>query len=180
MGTIKIQDFNSKFSDEFLFDTNVWLLIYGPIADYQKKDQREYSRFLANLIQRNRSIYITSMIISEFANVILRRDFRQWSDNQTIPNIDFKRDFVGTREYVDSVQEIKQLIVEILSLPIITKIPDNFNSLNMDTILERFDVVDLNDAYISALSQSNNYKIVTNDRDFQKLQNSIDIITTQV
>lgn len=181
MGTIKIQDFTSKFSDEFLFDTNVWLLIYGPIADYQKKDQREYSRFLATLIQRNSSIYITSMIISEFANVILRIDFRQWCDNQiNISNLDFKRDFVGTSEYVDSVRDIKQLIIEILSLPIIVKIPDNFNSLNMDAILERFDVVDFNDAYISTLSQNNNYKIVTNDRDFQKLQSSIEIITTQV
>lgn len=180
MATTKIQDFATKFGDQFFFDTNIWLLLYGPIANYQRQDQREYSNLLATIIQRDYPIYITSMIISEFANVILRRDFKQWADNQNNnPNPEFKRDFVGTAEYVNSVSDIKQLIQDILSLPIVTKIPDDFNSLDVDSILEKFDLVDFNDAYISVLAQSKNYKVVTNDRDFQKLEDSIEIITTK-
>lgn len=181
MATIKIQDYRIKFGDQFFFDTNVWLLLYGPVANYQLHDQKEYSNLLASIIQRDFPIYITSMIISEFANVILRRDFKQWVDQSNkSPIPDFKRDFVGTAEYVNSVTDIKQLIGDILALPIITKIPDDFNSLTFDAILQRFGQVDFNDAYISVLAQRKNYKVVTNDKDFQKLEDYIEIITTQI
>ncbi|MCP9200550.1 PIN domain-containing protein [Gramella sp. GC03-9] len=181
MAIIKIQNYRAKFGDQFFFDTNIWLLIYGPVANYQKKDQKEYSKFLAEIITRNYPIYITSMVISEFGNVILRRDFRQWADNQVNnPSPDFKKDFIGTQDYIGSVQDIKQLIQDILALPIVTKIPDDFNNLDINSILNHFDLVDFNDSYISILAEKKKYKIVTNDKDFQKLKDSVEIITTQV
>ena len=57
---------------------------------------------------------------------------------------------------------------------------NSFHNLKTDNILENFKVVDFNDSYIYELAIANNYKVVTNDTDFQKLNSKIDIITTRV
>lgn len=50
MATINIKDFKIGFSDQFFFDTNVWLLLFGSVADFEKKDQMVYSQLLEDLI----------------------------------------------------------------------------------------------------------------------------------
>lgn len=49
----------------------------------------------------------------------------------------------------------------------------------MISVLSDFEIVDFNDSYIANLAKINGYKIVTNDRDFQRLGN-VDILTTQI
>lgn len=180
MATIDLKNYQIKMSDQFFFDTNVWLLLFGTVANYQKADQDTYSSFLKNIIQRQNPIYITSMIISEFANVLLRHDFKQWTNEKGLVNQDFKRDFVGTTDYQSSVITIKQLILSILNIPNILRVSDSFHNIDMNNILDNFGIVDFNDSYIANLSNQNKYKVVTNDKDFQKLATNIDILTTQV
>lgn len=180
MATIKLNGYQVKMTDQFFFDTNVWLLLFGTVSNYQRNDQASYSSLLKELILRNKPIYITSMVISEFANVLLRHDFKQWSTTNGFNNQDFKRDFVGTNDYLNSVVTIKQLILSILSIPNLIKVSDSFHNIDTDIILNNFGNVDFNDSYITQLATQNGYKIVTNDRDFQKLGNFIDIITTQI
>lgn len=178
MATIKIQDFKIGFSDQFFFDTNVWLLLFGTIADFQNSDQKKYSKLLEDLIIKDKPIFISSMVISEYANVLLRRDFDQWVSSEKIINAKFKADFVGSRAYENSVEVIKKSINKILKLPNIQAVSDSFHCINIDNVQENLKNVDFNDAYIFELSKLNNYKIVTNDKDFQKLDSKIDIITS--
>jgi len=180
MATTKLSDYKIGFTDQFFFDTNVWLLLFGTVADYQKKDQQQYSKLLEELLTKDKPIFLTSMILSEFSNVILRRDFNQWVDNNSLVGQNFKRDFVGTQTYKTSVASITIAINKILKLPIVTLVGDNFNAVSKAAILEDFKAVDFNDAYIAELSSIYNYKIVTNDGDFKLLSAKVDIITTQV
>ncbi|MFX1667853.1 PIN domain-containing protein [Riemerella anatipestifer] len=180
MAKIDIKNYKIRYSDQFFFDTNVWLLIFGTIANFQKSDQSAYSKFLSDLITRDKPIFITSMVISEFANVLLRHSFRQWQDSNKLVNKKFKTDFVGTTEYNDSVLTIKSSIHSILSIKNVIKVSDNFNGVNMSDIINNFGTIDYNDSYIFHLSKQNNYKIVTNDSDFQSVANDIDIITTRI
>lgn len=177
MATIKLEDLKIGFNDQFFFDTNVWLLLFGTVADFQKKEQQSYSKLLENLLTRDGNIYITSMIISEFSNVLLRRDFYQWKDINNFHDKDFKKDFVGTVQYKNSVQTISIAIKKILGLPVVEIVGDNFNAISIDKILENFKTIDFNDSYIIELAILNKYRIVTNDGDFKKLNINVDIIT---
>lgn len=180
MATINIETYKIGYTDQFFFDTNVWLLLFGNLANFKPRDQREYSKLFKESLKREIPIYISSMILSEFANVLLRLEFKQWKTINKFTEIkDFKRDFGITQEYKNSVQSIKSALKTILELPNIHLISDFFNGINVEAILYNFDVVDFNDAYITELVR-NKYKVVTNDKDFQKLDSKLDIITTQV
>lgn len=179
MAATDISTYQIKMSDHFFFDTNIWLLLFGTVANYQRNDQAAYSIFLQDLISRNSAIYINSMIISEFANVLLRHDFKQWSLTCNIPNAEFKKHYAGTSDHKSSVLAIKHLISNILAIPIIIKVSDGFHNNDMISVLRDFEIVDFNDSYIANFARTNNYKIVTNDRDFQRL-NNVDILTTQL
>jgi predicted nucleic acid-binding protein len=180
MATIKAQDLQIGFTDQFFFDTNIWILLFGTVGDFQNKDQKIYSKLLENLITKDKPIFIASVIISEFANVLLRRDYAQWVSVENVLNSKYKNDFVGTKSYEDSVNTITNSINKILKLPNVQAVPDSFHCIDKEAILDNFKIVDFNDAYIFELSKMNNYKIVTNDKDFQKLDSKIDIITTQI
>ncbi len=180
MATIKLKDFEVGYTDQFFFDTNIWLLLYGTVAGFQANDQSQYARLLEKLINRDSPIYITSMVVSEFANVLLRRDYNQWITNNKFVDKDFKRDFVGIKEYENSVETITISINKIFKLPNLVIVGDNFNAIDKSAILKNFKIVDFNDAYYAQLAILNKYKVVTNDKDYQKLDLNIDVITTQV
>ncbi|MCI9843794.1 type II toxin-antitoxin system VapC family toxin [Flavobacterium pectinovorum] len=181
MATINIETYKIGYTDQFFFDTNVWLLLFGNLANFKPKDQKEYSKLFKETLQREIPIYISSMILSEFANVLLRIDFKQWKSKNKFSEVkDFKKDFGATEEYKKSVQNVKELLKSILELPNIHLISDYFNGINKENILKDFDTVDFNDAYLAELIRNNNYKVVTNDKDFQKLESKIDIITNQI
>ena len=180
MATIRLNDYKIGFTDQFFFDTNVWLLLYGSLAGFQQKDQAQYSKFLEELITHDKPIFLTSMILSEFSNVILRKNFNQWVDNNNLVNQNFKVDFVPTTEYKTSVESISIAINKILKLPNITKTGDNFNAVDFNFILENFKLIDFNDSYIAALALLNDYKVVTNDADFQHIDAKITVVTTRV
>ena len=57
------------------------------------------------------------------------------------------------------------------------KIDDNFNNVDMSKILIADKNFDFNDKYFSQLCEDNNMKIITNDKDFLKLSNKVEIVT---
>ena len=179
MATIKPSEYTITFSSEFIFDTNIWLLLYGNVADYQKNDQNEYSRLLSEAISRKSSIYITTLILSEFANVLLRLEFNIWKKTAQIIEPDYKRDFVGTAEYQKAVLQISKSIKSILALPNIIRLPDQFNTVDINSILSSFKVVDFNDSFICELSKIKNLAIVSNDTDFKQIIGSQTLISTK-
>lgn len=177
MAKINIDNYKIKFSDKFFFDTNIWLLLFGTVASFQKFEQRKYSNFFGNLVSNENSIYITSLVLSEFSNVLLRRDFKQWQENTNSYTKSFKIDFVGTEEYKKSVYSIKILLDKILNVPNLIKIGDSLQTMDMEIVLENFEKIDFNDCYYGELCKLYDYKMVSHDKDLDVLSTKIDLIT---
>lgn len=177
MGLISIKDYSPKALDNFFFDTNVWILLFGDIANFQRKEQAKYSNILQTLLSRKSTIYLTSNVISEFSNVLLKKTFKDWSSKTENIAKEYKRDFVGNDIYLQQIGMISNLINKIINLPCVERIPDDFNAIQLERILERFKLIDFNDAYIAEICESKALKLVTNDRDFFILKDNIDIIS---
>ena len=88
----------------------------------------------------------------------------------------FKKDFVGTPTYNETVEDIKYAMKQILAITL--KCSDEFNSINFDSVVTQFGKADFNDAYYSILAEKKSWKIVTDDGDFDKLSvSALTIIT---
>lgn len=175
---IDIRTYQPKSDDCFFFDNNVWIYIFGPVANYNKPLQQIYSKFLSAVQTAHSTIFINSMILSEFSNRILRMNFDQWKRKCGILNPDYKKDFIGTQAYKDTVAELKLHIGKIMKIT--ERNSDNFNAINMDKVLSHLEFIDFNDSYMIEMAALSKWKIVTDDGDFIKYQShSIEVITSR-
>jgi predicted nucleic acid-binding protein len=161
---VDITKYSPKSSDIFFFDNNIWMYLFCPLANYNKYRQKHYSSFLQSVNTSKSTIFINSLILSEFTNRYLRMDFEQWKVAQKKYDADFKTDYVGTVRYKDTVSEIKWNINKIMKL--CEKASDNFNAINLDLIFNHFSNIDFNDSYYLELAKFSKWKIVTDDKDF--------------
>jgi predicted nucleic acid-binding protein len=161
---INVKNYQPKSTDIFFFDNNVWMLLFCPLGNFRQSSQKAYSAFLRSIQASRSTVFITSLILSEFANASLRIDFGQWKSVTGNNNADYKRDYVGSSQYQETAETIISSIYNILKIA--EKSPDDFHSLNLDTILNELKTRDFNDNYYLALAASKNWKIVTDDSDF--------------
>lgn len=174
MALHNIQKYKPKFNESFLFDNNVWVLLFCPIANSELRKQNAYSELLKNIKLRDNAIFINSLILSEFCNSWLRLEFNLWKKHFSEQK-DLKRDFKPTHKYKETISEIKNAVKQILSIT--ERGTDNFSSINLDTIFNNFGNCDFNDSYYLELAKTNKWKIVTDDADFINYTKEIDIIT---
>ncbi|MEQ6121632.1 PIN domain-containing protein [Reichenbachiella sp. MALMAid0571] len=171
-----INDYSPKSSETYFLDTNVWLYLFCPIANHRDKEQRIYSSFYKLLTQGDHSIFVNSLVASEFANAYLRIDFRLWKEETKNFNADYKRDFVRSNRFISTVNQVKKSLRVILSKA--HRMTDNFNAIELDHVFSEFGRSDFNDSYYLELSRMNNWKIVTHDADlFKSNQLDVDVIT---
>lgn len=163
---IDISTYEPKSSDIFFFDNNVWMYLFCPLGDYNKSKQKLYTAFLKNIKISGSTVFINSLVISEFANSYLRLDFKRWIEEIGFTNAKYKNDFVGTDRYKETVNEITNQINQILRIS--SKCTDNFNAIDIDRVFELMPEIDFNDSYYIELAKMQNWKIVTDDRDFKK------------
>lgn len=175
-----IEKYKPLASDSFFFDNNVWMYLFCPIGNYQRKKQDKYSSFLDILLTHKNTIFINSLVLSEFCNAYLRLDFDNWRKKpENSWKRDYKRDFVGTVQFKNTANEIKEVVKKILTFT--EKGSDEFNAVNLDNIFNEFGVTDFNDSYYIELGRLKKYKIVTDDADFFKNNKlSIEVITANI
>ena len=161
---IDIKKYSPKSSDVFFFDNNIWMHLFCPLGNYNKKQQNTYSSFLQITQTPRSTIFISSMVLSEFANRYLRMDFEQWKKSTQNYGADFKRDYVGSKQYIETVDEIKIHIKTIMRF--CEKASDNFNSINLNDVFTHLQNIDFNDSYYIELAKLGKWKIVTDDKDF--------------
>jgi hypothetical protein len=162
---IKIGSYTPKSSDVFLFDNNIWMYLFCPLAGFQKdKKQRVYSNFFSSLLSRKLPIYINSLILSEFSNRYLRLDYDLCNKN-TFPLKYklFKKDYVGSPQYVKTTSDVKSLLNQIMS--VCQKCSDEFNSINIPEVFNLFEKIGFNDSYYMHLAKLKNWIIVSDDSD---------------
>jgi len=67
------------------------------------------------------------------------------------------------------------MLEKICNLDFVEKYPDNFNAVNIDNIINNFEI-DFNDAYYLELCRKNNWILVTSDNDFDNIDCNITIV----
>lgn len=161
---INVKDYEPKSSDVFFFDNNIWMLLFCPLGNFRQSSQKAYSAFLRSIQSSRSTVFISSLVLSEFANASLRIDFGQWKERSGNIEANYKIDYVGSDSYKDTTEAVISSIKNILKIA--EKSPDDFNSLNLDKILDGFELRDFNDNYYLALAVSKNWKVVTDDSDY--------------
>lgn len=173
---IDIKHYSPKFSDLFFFDNNIWMYLFCPLGNYQQHRQKAYSNFLKDIQTSRSTIFINSLILSEFTNRYLRMDFEQWKKSSGEIVAEFKKDFIGSTRYNSTVEEIKIHINRILK--ICEKKSDNFNAVDMEKVISHLKHIDFNDSYYLEYAQMNKMKIVTDDSDFTKYRDHNNTVIT--
>ena len=175
MAITKINDCVVSPNSAYMFDTNVWLYIFGPVAGAGTYRQRVYSRLLSDIISRKAGLFITSLVVSEYINRVLRIGFDNWKVATRNPLADFKRDYRSTDDYADALADAKLQIREILNL--CNRYPDGFNAVDIDSVLNMMgQSADYNDSYLVLCCKNRNIKLVSSDKDLQKISSGIELI----
>lgn len=173
---IDIATYNPTKDDSFFIDNNIWMYLFCPVGNYNENLVNTYSVFFQKILQNKCTIYTSSLILSEFFNAYCKVDFKIKKESDSTVK-DYKRDFRNTSYFNELSEGICQIIKDkILKYSI--KLDDNFSIIDIENVLTGDKNFDFNDKYIAQLCESNNIKILTNDKDFLQLNNDIDIITS--
>lgn len=170
---IPFRDFSPSSSHHYIFDTNIWMLLFCPLGNIRKEKQEKASKLLSYIISANGAIILTSLILSEFSNAYLRLGFEQWRKIPGNVSGKFKTDYFSTEDAVTNRSAITSAIDNIVNLKCIKKFPDNFNNINLSNLLENFRLVDFNDCFIMEYCKKNSFILITDDKDFQKLTQAL-------
>lgn len=173
--SIKLRDYEVKGSDSFFFDTNVWMLLFSPLASFQQKEQEAYSRFYAQVVSRDAAVYINSIILSEFYNRNLRMDFNEWVKKSDNIGKKYKPHYVGSLAYQETVETINAAVRRIFQIAV--PISDQFNSSDREKIAVEMAHRDYNDNLILEFSSKKKYKLVSNDRDVLNSSWDVEVIS---
>lgn len=172
-----IATFNPQAQDKYLFDTNVLVFLYNGYNADLVKDARKsdiYSDFLDKILKVNAQIYVSSLNLSEFVNVIVSREYKIEKRNHPGEFFDKKTHFRQSSSYTGVMNFIKPATKRILKT--FSKIDDSFTMLDTDKLINELEN-DFNDEYFGALSELKGFKIVTDDADFRHLNSTVEIIT---
>ena len=163
-------------NNAYFFDTNVWMFIFAPIAGTKKKKQSVYSSLLKDIQSRNATIFISSLVLSEYINAVLRMGFKQWKRVTGNVNADFKRDYRNTNDYQTILEDAVLQVKEILKVCV--KRPDDFQIIDIDCILASMNQdADYNDIYYIKDCEKHKMKFVSDDSDIQNVNSPISFIT---
>ena len=177
---IQIDNYRPTSTESFFFDNNVWMFIHYPIGNYAKENQTKYSNLLERLIGLKCIIFINSLVLSEFVNACLKIDYKEWcSLNENVGRIlKYKEHFVGSVAYKESVEEILSSITQIRKIT--QQGNDDFNALNLDSILSGMTLRDFNDNYYLSLAERKKWTLVTDDSDMlSNVPHKVKIVTAK-
>lgn len=175
MEIIKISDHQPNQTYAYLFDTNVWLYIYGPVAGTNTWKQKKYAQLLQSIIDRKATIYITSLVLAEYINRVLRIGFGQWKDDNNLYTVDFKHDYRNTDHYKDVLADAIAQVDEILKIS--QRRPDDFNAIDISEVLQSMEQSsDYNDSYLVKCCERGKMKFVSDDNDISNIKSPITLI----
>lgn len=173
----RIGNFKVKSGDYFFFDNNVWMFLFSPISGVNSYQQKVYSGLLREIQSARATIFINSLVVSEYINRSLRLNYSLWRDRQFKSgntSTDYKRNYRPTEDFNAAQREAYDEMSDILSIAL--RKPDDFNALNLDDVMNA-NGMDFNDAYYANFCRLNRLILVTDDRDLQNSLLDITILT---
>lgn len=174
---IHINNYSPSGADKFFFDTNIWMFLYCPIGNYEALKVKKYSTFFKKIIDAGSTIFISSLIFSEFINSYAHLDFELLNKKSPQKYKKFKKDYKNTIGFEKVIDEISINVKKILNLGVVQKIEDKFGSIDIAKLFYNNKYFDFNDRYYQELSQLENFKIVTDDRHFAFSKTNARVIT---
>lgn len=150
--------------EKVFIDTNILIYLFSP--DFVSSNTMyidQYSKILDILLQKNAQIFISSIVVSEFINRVLRIDYEK--HKEIYP--DFKKDYRNSQQYKDTLELILKELKKILKIS--QQIDDNFSEFDTFAWYKK-DVsqdLDFNDLQIAFCIEKNNLKLLSNDHDFE-------------
>ena len=154
------------------FDANVLVYIFWPtINGGSASPANRYSSMLGTLFKNRFKLYLNSTVVSEVVNRVLRIEYEKYKVVHT-NNLTFK----DYRNSVDG-QQVQQDIFDMFNNRIFNLFSIKEKCLTKD-MLKSFltvDSLDFNDKVIVDLCKSNNFVLLTHDKDFAN--ENIDVIS---
>lgn len=151
-------------NEEVFIDTNILIYLFSPdFVSSRTEHIEEYSNILDILLQKNAKLHISSIVLSEFINRILRIDHEK--NKEQYP--DFKKDYRKSLEYKETLKLILKQVKKILKVS--QKIDDNFVSFDVLDWYKKDSKqnLDFNDLHIVSVIEKNSLKLLSNDVDFE-------------
>lgn len=167
-----INNYTPNAEDVFFIDSNIWiyLLDINCIVESSKANDKKvekYSTFIEKLKENNIEIVLLSMSISEIYNIYIRNLSKRYYDLNGIQYSEnrFKKIYRPSRQFNNDNKFIINNIKNNI-LPLVKVVNDNFDDLDINKVLNTRADYDFNDNYYMRFCEKNNYKILTNDKDF--------------
>lgn len=169
------KDINSylpKTGDIFFIDSNIWIYLLDItciIASSKANDKKveKYSDFIEKLKENNIEIVLLSMSISEIYNIYIKNLAKRFYDLNKISYSEdrFKKKYRPSKQFTYDNRFIVNNIKNNI-LPLVKVVNDKFDDLDINKVLNARSDYDFNDNYYIRFCERNNYKVLTNDKDF--------------
>ena len=156
--------YNIAKNEKVFIDTNILIYLFSPdFVSSNEQHIEQYSKILEILLQNSAELYISSIVVSEFINRILRIDYEK--NKELYP--DFKQDYRKSQKYKETLNLILKELKKILKISY--KINDTFSDFDLLSWYQRDDNqnLDFNDLQIAFIIEKNNLKLLSNDSDFE-------------
>jgi hypothetical protein len=167
--TYEVNHYHYSSRDQLFFDTNIWLLVYGPQYNPDDARVKTYSAALRTVLTAKCEIFIDVLVLSEFVNGWARFKYNTLPQN-THPS--FKA-FRNSPDFLGVAQAIATTIRKIIGL--CTPVDSGFQSVDLTDLLSDFEkgTSDFNDLILARLCAARSFKLVTDDADFASQDVSI-------
>lgn len=159
----------------FLLDTNIiYWNFYQRTSQSQTDKKSIYQGFLKKIIGRNK-VCVTTLNLLELAKVIECNELKIY--RRLHGDIDLKDYRVIATEMEKVKQEIGLIYEQIKSFAIIEEC--GISKANIETLYESYNelCMDPNDYMLAEFCREKGYHMVTDDADFKKYINSIDVFS---
>lgn len=159
------RNYKPSNGDNFFFDANIWLSVYGPIGNYNNRQATHYSKLFYKLQNKSCDIYTNDIVISEYINRFSRMEFIQRQEELDLKNNEFKK-FRDSEDFKEIAPEIAANLRKIVRLSKICN--HNMDDLALFEVADNFESGkhDFNDLIITEICRDKNLILVTDDGDF--------------
>lgn len=142
-----------------LFDTNVWLLVQGPQLDFTQRRSALYSKLYDAAIKAGTTIYLPSLVASEFVHVCISLNARAAGWEKGNGKVHAQPDY---KDWIrDAVDDLNAIASDC------TKIGDGFDQADIAPLCDvaLHAKLEFNDAVLADMCLRNGLTLVTDDAD---------------
>ncbi len=150
-------------NEKIFIDTNILIFLFSPsFINSEQWMINKYSQIFATIVSNKNKLYINSLVVSEFINLCLRIDFNKNFNTDGRKN--YKKDYRNSVEYRTTFNIVRNELKKILRLTSI--IDDNLSSIDIISEFNKYQQLDFNDFVIANTVIKNDFKLLSDDNDF--------------